>query len=242
MDRHELDEYMEELWYLSEDETPCLDDLKKHGKPFSEEVIAELQQQGLVSVGEEGSIALTEKGYDQSRQIVRCHRLAERLLTDVLGMKPRETEEGACDFEHVVVPGIADSICTLLGHPRECPHGLKIPEGECCKGARATLSSAIVPLERVKIGDTVKVSYINTPSNSRMHKLAHFGIIPGSSIKVHQRYPAFVIECENAQVAMEEDIAREVFVLYPEADYKEPGQQKQRRWGLRGRGRKRRKM
>jgi DtxR family Mn-dependent transcriptional regulator len=232
MEKKELDEYMEALWYLSEEEDSSIDQLKKYVKEiYSAEVVSELQKLGFINVENEDKIELTSKGYDLSKQIVRCHRLAERLLADVLGMKPKETEKGACEFEHVIVPEIADSICTLLGHPRECPHGLKIPEGSCCKMLQDTVLSAIVPLARVKIGDLVKVSYINTPSNERMHTFSHFGIIPGAYIKVHQRFPSFVIQCGNTQVAMEEDAAKEIFVLYP-SDANEPSSRpgKRKRW------------
>ena len=232
MEKHELDEYMEALWYLSEEKSSNMEQLKAYTREvFNPDIISELQKQGLVKLEENGEIKLTDQGFERARQIVRCHRLAERLLTDVLGMKPRETERGACEFEHVLAPEIADSICTLLGHPRECPHGLKIPEGNCCKQARETISSAIVPLDRVKVGETVQVSYINSLSNSRMHKLSYFGIIPGACIKVHQRYPSFVIQCGNTQLAMEEDIAREIFVLYPSSPCcgKNPSM-KRRRW------------
>ena len=240
MDKKELDEYMEALWYLSEEEAPPSDYMKKYMQEvFTKDVLAELCSHGYVTVDEQGGVTPTPEGYQQARRIVRCHRLAERLLADVLGMQPGETEEGACEFEHNIAPEITDSICTLLGHPRECPHGLKIPEGECCRAARETLSSAVVPLDRVKVGDQVKVAYVKTPSNSRMHKLSHFGIIPGTYIRVHQRYPSFVIQCENTQVAMEKEVAREVFVFYPQAVAEQgpPSRARRTRWRLRG-GRK----
>ncbi len=216
MDRRELDEYMEALWYLSEEEDPCVDNMESYSaEVFTDEVVAELQRQGFVTINDQDKIACTKKGHTQARQIVRCHRLAERLLVDVLGMRPKETERGACEFEHNIAPEITDSICTLLGHPRECPHGLKIPQGNCCRAASSTLTSAIVPLDRVKVGDLVKIAYISTSSNSRMHKLSHFGIVPGTSITVHQRNPSFVIQCGNTQIAMEKEVVKEIFVLSP---------------------------
>ncbi|MCP4717610.1 MAG: metal-dependent transcriptional regulator [Deltaproteobacteria bacterium] len=232
MDHKELDEYMEALWYLSETAEPDVERLKLYIKEvFNAAVVDELQSQKWIRVTADEKIEFTPRGYDQAKQIVRCHRLAERLLADVLGMQPQDAERGACDFEHVLVPEVADSICTLLGHPRECPHGLNIPEGNCCRAAHSTLQSAIVPLDNVEVGVQVKVSYIKTASNSRMHKLAHFGIIPGAAIRVHQRYPSFVLECGNTQIAMEEDVAREVFVLYPGgAGGSGQGHRKRRRW------------
>jgi len=235
MDKKDLDEYMEALWYLAEENELTLENLQKWvDETFDEEIIAELEKQDLIRT-KDSTIELTPKGYEQAQQIVRCHRLAERLLVDVLGMKPKEMEQGACEFEHILAPEIADSICTLLGHPSECPHGLRIPEGNCCKQIRETVGRAIVPLDKVKIGDEVKVCYINTRSPSRIHKLSHFGIIPGSYLLVHQRSPSFVIQHENTQIALEEDIAKEIFVFYPGENQELP-MRKRRQWRF-GRGR-----
>ena len=70
----------------------------------------------------------------------------------------------------------------------------------------------MVPLDDVKGGEEVKVAYINTKSNSRMHKLSHFGITPGTPVLIHQRYPSFVIKCGENQIALEEEIAKEIYV------------------------------
>ena len=212
MERHDLDEYLETLWHLLENNESDIDNLKRHTKdPFDQEIFEALKADGYVALDGK-KIRLTEKGYARAEQIIRRHRLAERLLTDVLGMESRDIETGACEFEHILAPELVDSICTLLGHPRECPHGGKIPEGECCRQARKTISSAVIPVSEVEIGEEVKVAYINTRSNSRMHKLSHFGIVPGTFVSVHQRYPSFVIKCGNSQIALEEEIAKEIYI------------------------------
>ena len=229
MEKKALDEYMEALWYLTEENDLSLERLRNLvDVTFNDEIIGHLTSEQLIQV-QGKKIELTPHGYEQAKQIVRCHRLAERLLADVLGMPLKEMEQGACEFEHILAPEIVDSICTLLGHPSECPHGLKIPEGKCCSQARETLTSAIVPLSRVQVGDQVKVCYINTKSDSRIHKLCHFGIIPGSHIKVHQKSPSFVLQHENTQIAIEQDIADEIFVFYPE-EKQEPAAPKRRQW------------
>jgi DtxR family Mn-dependent transcriptional regulator len=212
MERHDLDEYLETLWHLLENNESDIDNLKRHTKdPFDQEIFEALKADGYVAPDGK-KIRLTEKGYARAEQIIRRHRLAERLLTDVLGMESRDVETGACEFEHILAPELVESICTLLGHPRECPHGAKIPEGECCRQARKTISSAVIPISEVEIGEEVKVAYINTRSNSRMHKLSHFGIVPGTFVSVHQRYPSFVIKCGNSQIALEEEIAKEIYI------------------------------
>jgi len=229
MEKKALDEYMEALWYLTEENDLSLERLRNLvDVTFNDEIIGHLTSEQLIQV-QGKKIELTPNGYEQAKQIVRCHRLAERLLADVLGMPLKEMEQGACEFEHILAPEIVDSICTLLGHPSECPHGLKIPEGKCCSQARETLTSAIVPLSKVQVGDQVKVCYINTKSDSRIHKLCHFGIIPGAHIKVHQKSPSFVVQHENTQIAIEQDIANEIFVFYPE-EKQEPAAPKRRHW------------
>jgi len=220
---------MEALWYLTEENDLSLERLRNLvDVTFNDEIIGHLTNEQLIQV-QGKKIELTPNGYEQAKQIVRCHRLAERLLADVLGMPLKEMEQGACEFEHILAPEIVDSICTLLGHPSECPHGLKIPEGKCCSQARETFTSAIVPLSKVQVGDQVKVCYINTKSDSRIHKLCHFGIIPGAHIKVHQKSPSFVVQHENTQIAIEQDIADEIFVFYPE-EKQEPVAPKRRQW------------
>lgn len=212
MKKEELDEHLETLWHLLENKESDVDSFKSHTKGAFDEEILNTLETGDCIILDGGKIKLTDKGYARAEQIIRRHRLAERLLTDVLGMESGDIETGACEFEHLLAPELVESICTLLGHPRECPHGGKIPEGECCRQARTTISSAVIPLTEARVGEEIKVAYINTGSNSRMHKLSHFGIVPGAFVSVHQRYPSFVIKCGNSQIALEEEIAGEIYV------------------------------
>ena len=54
---------------------------------------------------------------------------------DVLAIRDEGSiEKNACTFEHILSPEVTDRICTFLGHPRTCPHGSPIPEGDCCRG------------------------------------------------------------------------------------------------------------
>jgi Mn-dependent DtxR family transcriptional regulator len=78
-------------------------------------------------------VDLTAKGRQRAADIIRRHRLAERLFTDSLAMDSEtEIEQQACKFEHILSPEATDKICTFLGHPKTCPHGAPIPPGKCC--------------------------------------------------------------------------------------------------------------
>jgi putative ABC transport system ATP-binding protein len=81
-------------------------------------------------------IEYTERGYQRARDVVRRHRLAERLFVQTFKVSDEaEIEQQACKFEHILSPEATDSICTFLGHPAACPHGSAIPAGECCARA-----------------------------------------------------------------------------------------------------------
>ena len=87
-----------------------------------------------VSVGDGALIIeLTTRGHKRAADIIRRHRLAERLFTDSLAMDSEtEIEQQACKFEHILSAEATDKICAFLGHPKTCPHGSPIPPGPCC--------------------------------------------------------------------------------------------------------------
>lgn len=83
-------------------------------------------------------VEFTERGRERAENLVRRHRLAERLFTSVLQVNDRaEVEREACRFEHVLSEEATDHICTMLGHPETCPHGEPIPSGRCCANRAA---------------------------------------------------------------------------------------------------------
>lgn len=99
-------------------------------------LVATMTRIGLVKV-ENGIEHFTPAGEERARNVIRRHRLAERLFIDVLSIRDEvEVEASACKFEHILSPDVTDRICTLLGHPLECPHGSPIPQGECCTEKR----------------------------------------------------------------------------------------------------------
>ena len=78
-------------------------------------------------------VEFTEKGRQRAADVIRRHRLAERLFTETLRIEnENEIEQQACKFEHILSPEATDKICAFLGHPKTCPHGSPIPAGECC--------------------------------------------------------------------------------------------------------------
>ena len=204
--KREKDEYLERLWNMKEHGENAVSDIKHSmGGAFNPVMLDELADEGLVEMSRNGEkVKMTPSGEKEARKLIRAHRLAERLLHDVLGC---DFEAGACEFEHIVNPELVDSICILLGHPRECPHGMPIPEGECCKRAVKTAESPVKQLTELGVGECGRIVYVNTKDDKTLHKMDGLNIRPGILIKVHQTYPCYVIECEGSSIALDQDIA-----------------------------------
>jgi DtxR family Mn-dependent transcriptional regulator len=203
------EEYLEILWYMKEDENTSLEYFKEAlGANFRQGIVDELVGEGIIQTKDKG-VVLTEKGKSYTRQLIRSHRLAERLVHNVLGV---EFEKGACEFEHILNPDLVDSICTLLGHPRECPHGMPIPEGECCLQQAQMVESSVIPLVQLQVGESARVAYVYGTSDQQLHKLDNLLVRPGNTVKLHQRRPSFVIECEDSMIAIDERVAANIHV------------------------------
>lgn len=209
--KRETDEHIEQLWYMKEGGKDSIDTIKTAlSENFDVAIIDKLSSEEMVELTEQGNkIALTKKGEDYARHLIRAHRLAERLLYDVLG---GDYESAACEFEHTVTAELVDSICILLGHPRACPHGMPIPQGQCCKRSARTAQSSVVPLVELDVGQSARVAYINCKSDQQLHKIDSLCIRPGAVVTLHQRYPTYVIECEGSNIAMDEEIVSNICV------------------------------
>ena len=178
-DEEQFDEVLEELWVLAENGEPAeLGRVEVEGALPMPLAIERMQNMGLVDLeahtetphshklvlnrchvafrppteslehGEQ-MIIFTEKGRRRAEDIIRRHRLAERLFTQTFQVEDeREIAEQACKFEHILSPEATDRICTFLGHPRTCPHGSPIPAGPCCLAAKSAIRSENVFVER----------------------------------------------------------------------------------------------
>jgi len=176
-----------------------------------ENIIDELLK-GKYIIKEDNKIKLTDIGEDLGKQLTRRHRLTERLLADVLDFDRQAIEKIACDLEHNLSTDLADSICTLLGHPKQCPHGNPIPEGNCCKNSSSKIESIVVPLSKIDIAEEVTLSYIVTTNHDYMHKLLSLGMVPGTKLKLHQKFPTYIVKFNETQIALDGEVANLIYV------------------------------
>jgi DtxR family Mn-dependent transcriptional regulator len=162
-------------------------------------------------------VALTEDGERRASGVVRRHRLTERLFRDLLQLGESQTESQACELEHILSPEATDSVCALLGHPPTCPHGKAIPPGDCCGAAQKTIRPFVTGLATFELGVNGRIVFIAPKFHDRMDRLAALGVIPGSEIRLHQRSPSFVVEVGETTIALDPELAREVYVKRIEA-------------------------
>jgi len=208
----DIDEILESIWCGKEIGSVKRKDLLDIEKPrVSEETIDHLIDDDYIfEVRDE--INLTQKGEERARRLIRAHRLAERLFTDVMVIENEPMEETACSLEHCLSHEALDAICTLLGHPRECPHGRHIPQGACCRRAEKNIHPVIMPLNRLKSGETGRIVYVSTKHHARLDRLTDLGITPGEQVKVHQTFPAFVLKVGETDLAIDTDVLNDVYV------------------------------
>jgi Mn-dependent DtxR family transcriptional regulator len=146
-DEIRFDHLLEQIWTCGEEGKPALvAQLRASGPagklPATPEepaarVLLRMAEIHLVAL-QDGEAQLTPLGSQRARDVVRRHRLAERLFKDTFSIDEKEAHTQACKFEHIISPELDERICSFLGHPTTCPHGNPIPAGDCCNGKQKT--------------------------------------------------------------------------------------------------------
>ncbi len=203
------EEILEALWIQMEEQGKKPLDL---GPSRDEPAVEELIKLGYIRK-EQGHIRLLEKGKAHALACVRRHRLAERLLTDVFDVKKRIIDEVSCKFEHLLHEGLEDRVCSILGHPKACPHGKPIPSGRCCLGEKEKRAvKFIAVLTELDAKEKGRIAYLQTKDNSQMQKLMSIGVLPGMDVSLLQKFPSYVISLGQSQFAIDKELASTIYV------------------------------
>ena len=150
-----FEEYCETIFELHEDDVEVIQariaERLGVSRPAVSERIRRMEGEGCVEIGR--NVTLTAKGKALAEQVVRRHRLAERLLTDVLGLSWAEAHQEAGKWEHIISPNVEAAMVKLLDDPTTCPHGNPIP-------GSGYLAPDAVALSDLGVGDGFTVSRI----------------------------------------------------------------------------------
>ena len=178
-----FEEYCECIFELREDNLDVIQariaDRLRVSRPSVSEMIKRLADEGLITVTD-GNIALTESGEELGQRVVRRHRLAERFMTDILGLSWALAHREAGRWEHVMSDEVEEAMRQKLGNPTTCPHGNPIP------GSGYTAPHA-VSLSEVTTGQTFTVSRIPEElefSPGMLEFLENTNLMPGLSGEV----------------------------------------------------------
>ena len=217
-----IDEFLEAQWLLEEQgnhhaikrsalpaiviDEGVIEDAQKAAM-----VIEKMAKDGYISISGD-DIAFTDRGREAAKNLTRRKRLAEKLLAEVLALGPSEIKSSACRFEHILSPEVTDSVCAFLGHPPTCPHGKPIPHGDCCKKLTHHMRPLVMPMKDIEPGSRARIVFIAPKDHGRMDRLSSLGIVPGTEILLHQKKPAFVIRAGETELALDIEIAGEIYV------------------------------
>jgi DtxR family Mn-dependent transcriptional regulator len=211
-----VEEYLETIGWLAEEGAPVIQAriARRMGKTARSvsEMLDRLVSNGYVQRrGRE--IALTETGLVQSHGIIRRHRLAERLVVDVIGLPWRDAHAEAGRFEHVISDEVEERLVDLLGDPATCPHGNPIPGS-----ARVFDASAQTRLADAEPGQAVRLERLTEEVELDPAALVYLdeaGFVPGVTGLVRTRTPdgTLVIEVDGGTLALGPYLSERLYVV-----------------------------
>ncbi len=211
-----LEEYLEAIHELEEEDVPVIQarlaERLGHSAPSVSEMVRRLRSDGYVTM-EGRSLVLTPKGRRRAESVVRKHRLAERLLTDIIGLPWHKAHLEACRWEHVISDEVEDRLVELLDHPSTCPHGNPIPGS----GVAVPRQRDLRMLADSSPGDRIRLERVTEQVEIDLESLTYLsehGFVPGTDARVASRAPdgTLTVEVGDRAIAVGPGLAHQLFV------------------------------
>ncbi|MBC5809596.1 MAG: metal-dependent transcriptional regulator [Candidatus Eremiobacteraeota bacterium] len=174
-------------------------------------MLKKLANDGYIEHHSRGQAKLTQSGLEIGVRVIRRHRLAERLLTDVLGMPWDQVHAEACRLEHAISANVEARLIEVLGQPETCPHGLPIPPADGSDPPRPD-----VPLAQIPAGDSATVYGVTEEVPEILRYLGDVGLRPGAKVNVVEKAPLggpVTVLVNGVQHAISLELARMVTVV-----------------------------
>lgn len=208
-----LEEYLEAIHELGEEGIVVIQarlaERLGHSAPAVSEMIRRLRDEGYVEVRGR-SLMLTDRGRSKAESVVRKHRLAERLLTDIIGLPWDKAHVEAGRWEHVISDEVEALLVERLGHPTTCPHGNPIP------GTGAATPVTVVLADR-DLGDHVRLERVTEMVELDQESLSYLsahGFLPGTEATITSRAPdgTMILDLGGGTIALGPALAQQLFV------------------------------
>ncbi|HZN14587.1 MAG TPA: metal-dependent transcriptional regulator [Acidimicrobiales bacterium] len=210
-----LEEYLETIHELEEEGAKVIQarlaERLHHAAPTVSEMVKRLVADGFVEVRGR-AITLTPAGRVRAESVVRKHRLAERLLTDIIGLEWHKAHLEAGRWEHVISDEVEARLVEVLGHPTTCPHGNPIP-------GSGYVEPALVALAHAQPGDKVQLQRVTEQVEIDLESITYLsvhGFVPGSGARVRSKAPDGTLTLELAGqhvIALGPALAEQLFVI-----------------------------
>jgi len=179
--------------------------------PAASDMLKRLMQKGFVSTETDGGIGVTAEGLQVALQVIRRLRVAERFLTDVLGMPLEKVYDEACKFEHILSGEVEERLVRLLKDPMSCPHGHPIPDVH----GRLPFDYPGTTLVELKEGAKATVFCVPEEDPQLLVYLTELGLLPHVNLQVKRvapyNGPLFLL-IGDMQQAVGRDAAARIYV------------------------------
>ncbi|WP_370323939.1 iron dependent repressor, metal binding and dimerization domain protein [Euzebya sp.] len=207
--------YLRTVWELQEEGVPALRArlVERLGvsAPAVSETVARLQDDGLVILDADRRVQLTERGRHLAASVMRKHRLAERLLTDVIGLDYELVHTEACRWEHVISDEVEQRLIQVLGEPDTSPYGNPIPDGD----ATQVWTDYVTARQAAAAGQSGTITRISERLQydvDLMRELHAAGVLPGALASCAVQGPDVVLTIDGATVTLSPDAAELVWL------------------------------
>lgn len=174
-------------------------------------MLKKLATDGYIDHRARGEAKLTRKGLEVAVRVLRRHRLAECLLTDILGMPWEDVHAEACRLEHAISARVEERLIAVLGDPQTCPHGHPIPPADLSDPIRLG-----VPLAQIDVGAHARVNGVTEEVPEMLVYLGKIGMRPGAAIVITAKAPLggpVTVNIEGMPHAISLELARMVTVI-----------------------------
>ena len=194
-----------------------------HSGPTVSQTIARMERDGLVVVAEDRTLELTDAGRRKAVDVMRKHRLAERLLSDVIGLDWAYVHEEACRWEHVMSEQVEKRLVELLGHPTESPYGNPIP------GLDQIGGESVRQFDEGVVGLVTRMRETNQPVQGTVRRLAEpaqvdpellqqlreAGVVPGArgDFRFNEGYVLIEMEGHADGLELPVELASHIFLV-----------------------------
>ena len=196
-----------------------------HSGPTVSQTVARMERDGLLSLAGDRHLELSFEGRQLATRVMRKHRLAERLLLDVIGLEWEYVHEEACRWEHVMSERVERKILALIGEHRESPYGNPIPGlDELGEPPNEDFRRGVTSLVELAVEGSrvVTVRRIGEPAQvepEALNLLTQAGLMPGQRVRVRREGVRIVVVREGAEeaagVSLPEEVAAHVFADTP---------------------------